>query len=285
MHQKYVRGVHPLIADGSRGSPTWRRLCSVREAAEEHIFWRLGSGLLDFWTDKWAMDEPLAPFAIVENPPFFFFAEFFQGNGWNVGRLRQWLPSNIVALITEIYVQPHLNDAMIWSASSHGCFTSDSAYDLVRQRKPSSNVARVIWNPVLPLKISFLAWRVANRLLPVDDLLQHRGLPLVSKCSCCFSVESVRHLFFEGAVAQQVWGYFFTYFGLQVYPHTCLSSMVMQWSFSSPRGSLSHARCLIPIVVIWFMWRARNEARFQGLPMHAEKILYNIRSSITSTLC
>lgn len=62
---------------------------------------------------------------------------------------------------------------------------------------------------MLPLKLSFFAWRLLFNYLPIDTILQSRGFSLVSKCECCGDVESAMHLFVEGDMAREVWDHFF----------------------------------------------------------------------------
>ncbi|XP_071905811.1 uncharacterized protein [Coffea arabica] len=60
------------------------------------------------------------------------------------------------------------------------------------------------------------AWAVALRgLVPVDSILQNRGLSLASCCSCCSAQgESLVHIFLDGPVAVEVWQHFKRRFGI-----------------------------------------------------------------------
>lgn len=163
MHLKYIKSYHPMEVQRTVGSSTWTRLLRIRVRAEEHIFWQLGKGMVDFWRDKWATEEPLSVICEVDNPPFCFVAEFFYQNSWDADRLSQWLPEHLVVRISEIVVDQQLPDTPIWNFSSNGRFTAASAYDWLRGRRNISMVSRLIWNPLVPLKISFLAWRIFHK--------------------------------------------------------------------------------------------------------------------------
>ena len=57
MHSKYIKGQHPSIAQVTRSSPVWRQLEHIRDFAESKIRWCLGKGLVDFWYDRWVLDD------------------------------------------------------------------------------------------------------------------------------------------------------------------------------------------------------------------------------------
>lgn len=85
-------------------------------------------------------------------------------------------------------------------------------------------VSEIIWNPLNPLKMSFLAWRVFHKVLPTDDVLASRGFYLVSKGGSCESCETLRHIFFDGESVLQVWQHYSRLVGMEFYGVTCISS-------------------------------------------------------------
>lgn len=116
------------------------------------------------------------------------------------------------------------NDQLVWNLSDDGNFSFSSAYDAVRMRRSVSMVCAIIWNPLNPLKMSFLAWRVFHKVLPTDDVLASRGFYLVSKCGSCESCETLRHIFFDGESVLQVWQHYSRLVGMEFYGVTCISS-------------------------------------------------------------
>ena len=135
--------------------------------------------------------------------------EFYTDNGWDKHRLRQILPSDIVAKVLALQIFPGLKDQMVWGASSSGEFSVASAWEQVRRKRHLSAIRALIWSSVVPLKVSFFAWRLLHRWVPLDHLLQRRGLVLASRC-CCYGneVETSNHLFVMGPVAAKVWQFF-----------------------------------------------------------------------------
>ncbi|XP_071928159.1 uncharacterized protein [Coffea arabica] len=191
MFEKYIGRGHLMEVNENYGSHTWRRMCSIRHAADQQMFWQLGREVMDFWRDRWALHALLINLSIMEDPPQLRVWELWQRDAWN------------------LRVQPSQHDVVVWNASPSGIFSSQCAYELVPKRKSSSLIHSIIWNPMLPIKYFFLAWRVLYGFLPLDTLLQQRGMLLASKCEFCEEEESARHLFFAGGIAVQprkLWG-------------------------------------------------------------------------------
>lgn len=64
-----------------------------------------------------------------------------------------------------------------------------------------------VWHPKLPFKISFLAWRIIHRKLPLDDTLCKFGTNRECLCVCCAQKhkETGQHLFIDNNIARQMW--------------------------------------------------------------------------------
>lgn len=108
-----------------------------------------------------------------------------------------------------------------------------------------------------------------------------RGFSIASRCRCCDNAESLRHIFFDGVAVQQVWSHYARMVGLQYTTSTCLSTTLMSWFLAVSSGRTDHLICAIPLVILWFLWRARNEAVFQGLEFSVARIIFNIDRFLT----
>jgi hypothetical protein len=68
--------------------------------------------------------------------------------------------------------------------------------------------ANEIWNPLIPAKMSILAWRLFYDRLPTKDNLRKRGVHLNSSSLCvggCGCVENANHVFFNCPMLSCVW--------------------------------------------------------------------------------
>ncbi|XP_027171434.1 uncharacterized protein LOC113771000 [Coffea eugenioides] len=277
MHYKYIKGSHPALVRVVRPPALWRRLEGIREFAEGRIRWCLGEGLVDFWHDRWCTEEPLASLLDVTNKPCVLVGELYLHRGWDVARLRQWLPEAYVSLVLQQQIFPDLQDQMVWEGSVSGEFTIVSAVEDLRRKGNTSLVSKYIWSSALPKKMSFFVWRLLRKWIPVDVQLQRKGVFLGSRCPCCSGArETAEHLFVGGPVAAVVWGHFGRQFGILRRGVQGVSSLLMSWFLSHRKVSENHIRVLVPIAALWFLWRARNQARFEGSPMAAESIIWQV---------
>lgn len=48
-----VKSIYQSMLNLGGTSTTWRRMMDVKERAENHIQWVIGSGNIKFWLDKW----------------------------------------------------------------------------------------------------------------------------------------------------------------------------------------------------------------------------------------
>lgn len=68
--------------------------------------------------------------------PHFLVAEFFDLEGWNMGKLREWLPEEVVERVAQVFSNPFAKDEIVRSQSQSGKFSLLSAWEGIRQRHP-----------------------------------------------------------------------------------------------------------------------------------------------------
>ncbi|XP_027156245.1 uncharacterized protein LOC113757028 [Coffea eugenioides] len=173
---------------------------------------------------------------------------------------------------------------VFWMPTTSGKFSLQSAFGDVRQTRHKSMAFTYIWHPQIPWKVSFFMLRLFLRRLPLPDRLGKLGFQLPSKCFCCSSasVESIEHLFANGHIASVVWNYFGGLCGFRC-PGSFLRPHIVGWWL---RLHDSETRRLIdrilPSVLCWQIWKARNKAMFEGVQMQSSAICKNIFSEIQS---
>nr|XP_027075960.1 uncharacterized protein LOC113699812 [Coffea arabica] len=230
MHAKYSNGCHPLAASSVRPSHTWRRLEAIRSLVEPNIRWCVGEGLVDFWKDRWALNEPLEDVVDGAEQPHFLVSEFLTNEGWDEVRVGQWLPDSVISVIKDVPFDVSQKDRLVWLPSTSGLFTVKSAWEVLR-------------------------------------------------CGCCFGEEeALLHVFVSGPIASEVWKRMSSRFGFQLCNCTSMAAVFIAWFLTSEALSKTHIRVLIPIVVCWFLWLARNQERFQGGRWEINRIIREVDS-------
>ncbi|XP_027102321.1 uncharacterized protein [Coffea arabica] len=186
---------------------------------------------------------------------------------WVAWKLAEVLPCVMVQQVLAV-VGPDgaFPDRMILLASTSGQFSLSSTYREVREMKPLSFLFRQIWDASVPLKVSFFMLRLLSNRLPLDDVLVARGFQLPSKCSCCLvsNTESLRHLFLEGELATTVWQFFGSVGRLALNVNHVWVWLIGWWLKPMKSEQLRFMFRILPSLICWHIWKARNTAVFQG---------------------
>ena len=162
-------------------------------------------------------------------------------------------------------------DMMVWTASNSGQFSLASAYSELRDCRPTSFLCRQAWHSNVPLKVSFFLLRLMRSHLPLDDVLASYGFHLPSRCSCCSSpqTESLGHLFLEGGLATTVWSFFGSRCGVGLNVGHVQGWLGNWWLKLVESDRLKFVLRLLPSLVCWHIWKARNKVVFQGARLNS----------------
>ncbi|XP_073046265.1 uncharacterized protein [Primulina eburnea] len=217
LFRKYCRLDAPACVP-ARGSisPIWRRLLRIRPRAEPGIRWRVGLGDVSFWDDTWFGDVPLSSRYVVHGGRDVRVSHFLSEGSWDFDRLCAVVAPSVAEAIVLIPVLSGDPDLARWIHSSDGAFSVRSAWELIRQRAPSSDIFRQCWGSWLRPTMSFFLWRFWHQWLPVDEVLQRRGFALASRCQCCDMSETFTHIFIRSPVARSVWHFFGAVFRVHI---------------------------------------------------------------------
>ncbi|KAL2497734.1 RNase H domain-containing protein [Abeliophyllum distichum] len=130
----------------------------------------------------------------------------------------------------------------MWKDTPDGRFSTKSAWQLVRTGS------------------------TLQGLVPVDVIIQKRiRVHRLSRCQCCSEIETIQHVFIDSLVAHQVWQHFSTIFGIPLKVGEMLQHRFQTWKFSGQFVKGGHIRTIILLLVLWFIWTARNDASIVGL--------------------
>ncbi|KAL2534444.1 Uncharacterized protein Adt_07795 [Abeliophyllum distichum] len=73
---------------------------------------------------------------------------------------------------------------------------------------------------------------------------------MTSRCQCCSAIETIQYLFIDSCIANQ---------------------FVRQ----------DHIRKIVSLLILWFIWTARNDAKYQDISMESKKIIWKVYHTIT----
>lgn len=189
--------------------------------------------------------------------------------------MRFWSPllccsPSVAEAITLIPVASGEPNLILWSHSSDSAFSLKSAWELVRLRNHISDNLTSCWGSWLRPTMSFFLWRFWHQWLPTDDVLQRRGIVLVSKCQCCDMSKTFTHIFIDSPIARSVLNFFGAIFRVRI-PRTEETLRISDCSSVRGRrirngylGVMSRSFCLVVYLDDSEWCEASSVSHFRG---------------------
>ncbi|KAL2466211.1 Uncharacterized protein Adt_42062 [Abeliophyllum distichum] len=104
---------------------------------------------------------------------------------------------------------------------------------------------------------------------------------MASRYQCCSKIETIQHVFIDGPVAHQVWQHFSSIFGISLKVGEMLQHRFQTWRFSGQFFRSGHIRTIIPLLVLWFIWTVRNDAKHRRIGMEPNRIIRRVHHTIS----
>ncbi|XP_073133317.1 uncharacterized protein [Henckelia pumila] len=181
--------------------------------------------------------------------------------GWRIGDgdisfwFDTWYPDGPLSSLVPI--QGHPNRLVSW-------FMDDRNW----------NLGRLLL--VLPQEVAFRVLEVPIQREAKDNAIWKSSINGRFSIKSAWELESFDHLFFSSGLAQTVWNYFARLFGVM---HHCNFG---NWKVAEDWRKDGHARELIPFLIIWFIWKARNDHKHRGVRTHPARIIKQIQEFLVS---
>jgi hypothetical protein len=162
-----------------------------------------------------------------------------------------------VCQIASTIIYKNEEDSMVWQFSSSGQFSVQSLYKIVNFRGIQQVFVPSIWDIKIPPRVQYFLWLLSkNKVLTRDNLSKRRKVEDPT-CLFCEEKESVYHLFFECAVAKQLWTVLSNIFGIQLI--SSFEDVGKFWLSNKHNGILN----LFTSAAVWCLWKLRNDLCFQ----------------------
>ena len=256
---------------------------SVRALFSTAIISEVGDGARTlFWKDRWINGQrvaDLAPqiFAIVSKRRANkrTVLEALTNHGWiadiqgahTVGIIIEFLA--LWDILSEVVLQPGVEDAHIWRLSTSGQYSAKSAYEGFFIGSTVFRPRERIWKTWAPGKCRFFMWLVAHNKCWTADRLARRGLPHPARCPHCEQEEeTINHLLVSCVFAREFWFVLLRRMGLQALSPQDEPSFDDWWAKAESRMDGSHKKGLNSLIILgaWTIWNHRNRCVFDGTP-------------------
>ncbi|KAF9592870.1 hypothetical protein IFM89_018424 [Coptis chinensis] len=181
----------------------------------------------------------------------------------------------------DISCNPQHNDYKVWCPDIKGKFSTKSAFNDTRKKKPIVLWSKLVWNSYTHPRVAATAWKLINGCAATDERVQKMGIRLASCCHFCSqSVESLHHILWQCTFAVQLWSWFSSCFQMSQ-PLINFQEASMLSSFWSPYLKQTWNSGLLAGMVA--IWKHRNKIVFEGSTPNVDICKKAIRSHILCT--
>jgi len=180
-----------------------------------------------FWTDGWLLDQSLK-----QTLPHLYSAVAVRArkrtvfdaitDGRWISDIRGALSVQVLIeyvhlweLLSDVELQPEVEDLHIWKFTSSGLYSTKSAYEALFIGATQFDPWERIWKSWAPGKCKFFLWTAAHNRCWTADRLAKRGLNHPPKCPLCDQIEeTIDHLLVSCVFTRQFWFIILQQFGL-----------------------------------------------------------------------
>ncbi|KAE8698668.1 serine/threonine-protein kinase AFC1-like [Hibiscus syriacus] len=253
---------------------------------------QIGNGKsVDFWHDVWLNEDSLKNqfpriYALSNNKwgKVSEFGSLMRNKWiWNIQTRRNlcdweldhWIL--LMSLLENVGLSDSVEDFLAWSGKGDGLFTA-KACRLTFSSSSGGNFMwkRFVWSGLAPPRVETFLWQVAHQRLAVRTELIRRGIHLeeVFCPFCAKQEETVQHLFISCLIAWDVWSKFWRLWGVSSVLPKDPVSLLCSWSDLRPKSIIWS---LIPGVVLWLLWKARNSVVFEDWKLDRSTLFFICR--------
>uniref|UniRef100_A0A2N9I4J4 Reverse transcriptase domain-containing protein n=1 Tax=Fagus sylvatica TaxID=28930 RepID=A0A2N9I4J4_FAGSY len=265
---------------GTHGCSLWKGIFAGWVFFNQQVELVAGLGTrIRFWHDKWCGEVPLKSMF-----PLLFACSTsraasidscLSGSGigearaWNFTFVRDfndWEVEEVLAFFN--FIQSKLPagldpDCVRWKLRHNGEFDVKSFYHALDVKLDIKFPWKAIWRVKAPRRVSFFLWSAAwGRILTCDNLMRRGYIMAGWCCMCRHDGESGNHLLIHCTMASDLWHLILRSFGvIWVFPSN-IADLLFGWfnCFGKPKSSVWN---LVPLCLMWTIWRERNSRIFE----------------------
>ena len=282
-------------SSNSSKSVFWSSILCFRKTLREAVTWQLADGNISIWSQPWCdLNNDIHDYIKLDSlqvPLPNTVAELWTvGKAWDVKKLNTIFYQQAVNKILQVpIVQGEGEDKLCWKFTPNGECNSKSAYKEIRKKEANYGtqvssqdkaILKQIWkDKCIPPKIKVFAWRLLLGALPTAQRLHSRVNDITPNCCRCGSIENDFHLFFDCPFSKITWMISDVNLRPNLFPDNVSMAHIIAYITSncSTKATLNRI-----FNILWQLWKARNDLKFQGKMQEPTQVCYAAEAMITS---
>lgn len=212
---------------------------------------------------------------------------------WDSNKLNSLFEEEAVHKIMQVPImQNDAEDKLFWKHTRNGQCNTKSAYKEFYKREnqtiqqvDSQSIALIksVWKTRnMPPKVKVFAWRLVRGALPPALRLHQRVNDISVACCRCGMPESDFHLFFSCPFSRITWMISGCRFNIDNFSDNSLLSLIISCITSNAANNSDLNKFFN---VMWQLWKARNDLKFQGIMKEPSQVCYLADAMISSYSC
>ena len=266
-------GWRSCVVRGSFGVGLWKAIRRGWEAVGNNLAYAVGNGRrIRFWEDKWCGDDKLCSlfpslYAISLDKEAWV-ADVWSHSGGGVWAPRfsrsinDWEVIEVERLLLRLQgrrVYSDVEDEVIWTKAKDKRFSVKSLYKDLDPERREEFPANIIWNSLVPPRVSFFVWEATWKKSITLDRLQRRGFSLANRCYLCLvEEESIDHILLHCGLARSLWSLLFSLFGVSWVLPSSIREALLGWLGPCVGKEKRKVWRSAPLCLFWIVWKERN---------------------------
>ena len=183
--------------------------------------------------------------------------------------------------LRSIHISIHEADEVWWTPAPNGKYLAAHATQMAQELLPGNNAFWVsqIWNKAIPSKVSCFLWLALQGKIPVLEVLRNKHVISsdedISCIWCQRQPETIHHLLLHCGWTHRIWRKLFSWWHLVWALPFSLEQFAQDW-FEGMDFKTRKFWALIGPCAIWEIWKARNEAIFNGKILCWDKVATSV---------
>lgn len=254
-------------------SCVWTAINKGKPICDKGSKWLIGNNsMLSFWHDKWINEGTIR--ILVKGPlnrgeEEIIVTDLMQNGTWAIENFSLKLPPDVQRAIraTPICRSTSREDQRCWIASANGEFETKIAYLFAINEELSIQefTGTWLWKLCTLPKIKFFLWKCYHNSLPVNAILERRGIEGLGGCRSCLDPnETIFYVLRDCPEAQCFWRQAKCPLPLW----SSFSGEFLDWIHENSNSKLlacdkDYPWCVFFLLGIWNLWLQRNRKIFR----------------------